>query len=80
MSYRKLTRAAMAGRGPGGQEWGDGEPLGPRAQVAPGAGVWSICRGLGATGLWDRGLGPGSALLPGGEPHVLEGWWEKEYI
>ena len=25
-----------------------------------------------------RGLGPGSALLPGGEPHVLEGWWEKE--
>lgn len=45
---------------------------------AAGAGVWSICRGLGATGLWDRGLGPGSALLPGGEPHVLEGWWEKE--
>lgn len=24
------------------------------------------------------GLGPGSALLPGGETCVLEGWWEKE--
>lgn len=45
---------------------------------AAGAGVRSICQGLGATSLWDRGLGPGSALLPGGEPHVLEGWWEKE--
>lgn len=39
LGYRKLARAAVAGRGLGGQEWADGEPLGPRAQVAPGAGV-----------------------------------------
>ena len=39
LGYRKLARAAMAGRGLGGQEWADGELLGPRAQMAPGAGV-----------------------------------------
>lgn len=31
LGYRKLARAAMAGRGLGGQEWADGEPLGLRA-------------------------------------------------
>lgn len=34
--------------------------------------------GWGPPAFWDRGLGPGSALQPGGEPHVLGGSWEKK--
>lgn len=93
VGYRKLARTAMARRGPGGQEWADGEPRGPGLDTlccagAQWIGVPGELRGYAEAHRrhgrlpWEQLFTPTIALLRGGfrVPTVLASFLHSPFL